>query len=182
MADNNDRNENTATLMQAVTKDTSAEILASKVSTEATITPVMDINAGTADPTPAVNAEEMPRHTTEEGNPSPTQVINLEHPGYRSPQNRNIGSDIAEEFINSEVLTIDEEVQDHAQITPLAIEGPLMVQEQGQLLFLTNGNQAEEELSEEEDEAHNEELEGHCLDSELLKRKPKIIPPSHMCT
>ncbi|KAF5187397.1 hypothetical protein FRX31_023016, partial [Thalictrum thalictroides] len=152
----------------------------------------MDINAGNADPTPAVNAEEMPRHTTEEGNPpispdrvnfpSPTQVINLEHPGYRSPQNRNIGSDIAEEFINSEVLTIDEEVQDHAQITPLAIEGPLMVQDQGQFLFLTNGNQAEEELSEEEDEAHNEELEGHCSDTELLKRKPKIIPPSHMCT
>ncbi|KAF5177172.1 hypothetical protein FRX31_033241, partial [Thalictrum thalictroides] len=192
MVDNNERTDNTTAQLQAVTIDTIAENLVSKVSTEATVTPVMDTYVVTTEPAPAANVEEVPRQTNEEGNhttisgrdttPSPTQVINLEHPGYRSLQNRSIGSDIAEEFINSEVLTIDEEIQDHAQITPLAIEGPLMVQEQGQVFFLTDGNKTEEDLSEEENEVHNEELEGHCSDSELLTRKSKTIPPSHMCT
>ncbi|KAF5190336.1 hypothetical protein FRX31_020078 [Thalictrum thalictroides] len=189
VVDKNDRAENTNALMQTVTKDTNAGNLVSEISTD---TPVDVINGDTTDSPPAVNVAEVPMQANEEGNPTinadsvntliPTQVINLEHSGYRSPQNRSIGSAIAEEFINFEVLTIDEEINDHAQVTPLAIEGPLMVQKQSQALFLTNGNQSEEELSEEEEEVHTEELEGHCSDLDLLTRKSKLIPPSHMCT
>ncbi|KAF5194872.1 hypothetical protein FRX31_015541, partial [Thalictrum thalictroides] len=138
MEDKNDRAENTSTLIQAAA-NSNAGVLVSEISAGA---PVVEVNAtempmqaneegnptingDTKNPDPAVNATEVPMQANEEGNPkintardntpSPTQVINLEHPGYRSPQNRSIGSAIAEEFITSEVLTIDREINDHAQ-------------------------------------------------------------------
>ncbi|KAF5190176.1 hypothetical protein FRX31_020237 [Thalictrum thalictroides] len=119
-----------------------------------------------------------------------TQVIDVNNAIYMRPQNTGRINGIAEEFISSEILNLEKEVlQHHSQVIPLAIEAPSdSTQIQYQPFLITNGDQSEEEQSEteegsyEEGDNHLEALEDHSSDSELLFKKKRQLPPSHMCT
>ncbi|KAF5195175.1 hypothetical protein FRX31_015238 [Thalictrum thalictroides] len=113
--------------------------------------------------------------------PSSTQIISLTFAEQGNTQNRNLGKDIAEEYVNTEMGNFEEEL---ALVSPLAIEAPPFNPSR----LLTHGDQSEEEQSEDEDNNSQEEenplkaLVTHSSDSELHSKKPKQIPPFNMCT
>ncbi|KAF5174984.1 hypothetical protein FRX31_035429, partial [Thalictrum thalictroides] len=82
--------------------------------------------------------------------PSSTQIISLTFAEQGNTQNRNLGKDIAEEYVNTEMGNLEEEL---AQVSPLAIEAPPFNPSR----LLTHGDQSEEEQSEDEDNHSQEE-------------------------
>ncbi|KAF5200969.1 hypothetical protein FRX31_009443 [Thalictrum thalictroides] len=117
--------------------------------------------------------------------PSSTQIISLTLEEQGNTQNRSLGKDIAEEFVNTEMENLEGEGHEHSQVTPLAIEAPPFCPSR----LLTQGDQSESEEEQSEDEDNNCQEEDpysalvtHSSDSELHSKKPKQIPPFNMCT
>ncbi|KAF5176121.1 hypothetical protein FRX31_034292 [Thalictrum thalictroides] len=118
--------------------------------------------------------------------PSSTQIISLILEEQGNTQNRSLGKDIAEEFVNTEMENLEGEGHEHSQVIPLAIEAPPFCPSR----LLTQGDQSESEEEQSEDEDNNSQEEEnpysalvtHSSDSELHSKKPKQIPPFNMCT